>query len=325
MALQKNGFHVNLLQTLDAIMKKFLVFLVFCFSVHAMSKLAPVQNVGVRTLLYEDKRKSVPIAVECWYPTEQNGPFDEEIRNASLSKRKEKYPLILVSHGNRGDRRDICWLAESLVKKGFIVASVEHHGNCRSHYDPRLSLRFWERPRDISSALDHLLKDGTISNRIDRERVGFVGYSLGGMTGLALGGASPKNVKEVLVNEQKRYQEIEASELEAMNVEEAYQNLADERIKALLLICPAIFVYPPHSLKNIHVPVGLVASLHDEVLPHDEHAYQIMKHLVPAKLKLYREKVSHMAFGDPEHPDLAKIHEEVVTFAADFFDEQLTK
>lgn len=306
-------------------MKKFLVFLVFCLSVHAMSKLPPVQNVGVRTLFYEDKRKSVPIAVEFWYPTEQNGPIDEEIRNAPLSKKGGKYPLILVSHGNRGDRRDICWLAETLVKKGFAVASVEHHGNCRSYYDPRMSLRFWERPRDISAALDHILKDGAISNRIDRERIGFVGYSLGGMTGLALGGATPKNVKEVLISEQKRFQEVEVSELEAMNVEEAYQNLADERIKALLLICPAIFMYPPQALRHIQVPVGLVASLHDEVLPHEEHAYQIMKHLVPAKLKLYREKVSHMAFGDPEHPDLVKVHEEVGTFASDFFDEQLKK
>lgn len=303
---------------------------------------AESQYLGVCTFKYEDAKRGRPILVEVWYPTEQPGPFAEtndpiwvhprERRDAPLSQ--SRHPLILLSHGNRGDRRDRSWLAERLVKKGYIVASVEHFGNSWETFSPILTLRFWERAQDVSFALDQILQETSLKDRIDENRIGFVGYSLGGMTGLALAGAQASNLQEVLPKKLARYPEITPEVLAKIDLSEGTGNFRDLRIRALLLLAPATFVYTPQSLEKVKVPIGLVATLDDEILPHKEHAYQIIKHLMPAKLKLMRKKVSHFAFLNRVSETGKKIfneallynplkadpvHSEVADFALDFF------
>lgn len=332
-------------------MRTLLVFLL-CLAalpVTAMSKFtwvgeipAQAEYLGVRTFRFEDSQRRRPVVVEIWYPTNQLGPFDpsedpiwvhpKERRDASLPQ--QRHPLILLSHGNRGDRRDRSWLAECLVRKGYLVASVEHFGNAWDTFTPHLSLRFWDRSKDISFALDQLLAEPSLKGLIDEKRVGFIGYSLGGMTGLALGGAIASNVKETLIKRLGKYPEMTTEIFDRIDFSEGHANYGDPRIRAILLICPANFIYSSQSLSKVKVPVGLVATLHDEILPHKEHAYPIIKHLIPAKLKLMRKKTSHFAFlnraskagkeifqeallHNKGKPD--PVHAEVGAFATDFF------
>ncbi|GEA12905.1 serine hydrolase domain-containing protein [Alteromonas sp. KUL49] len=42
---------------------------------------------------------------------------------------QQKYPLVLMSHGTGGSAPQMLWLASALVKAGYIVAAVNHHGN----------------------------------------------------------------------------------------------------------------------------------------------------------------------------------------------------
>src|SRR3989338_8720293 len=76
--------------------------------------IAIVEAIGVRTLQYEDARRQRPVMVELWYPTEQKPTQPDETadkvwihpkesRNASLATRQTSYPLIVMSHGHRGD------------------------------------------------------------------------------------------------------------------------------------------------------------------------------------------------------------------------------
>jgi predicted dienelactone hydrolase len=310
------------------------------------SQVAVLENIGVRTLKYEDAKRQRPILVELWYPTQQSGPLDvpsdpvwihpKEIRDVPVAE--GRHPLIMMSHGHGGDRRDRSWLAEYLVKSGFIVASVEHHGNSWRSYNPLLSLRFWERARDISFAIDQLMKEKGLKDKINPSKIGFVGYSLGGMTGLALAGAKAKNVKEIIKLQQEHHREIDAELVDQIDFSEAQQSFADRRVKAMVLLTPAAFIYPPQSLKDVKIPVALVASEGDEVLPFEEHALKIMTHLVPTKLKLL--KTSHYVFlnrvskigkdvvrqdlhTDPIETDRITVHKEVGVFASDFFKEQL--
>lgn len=300
-------------------------------------------SIGVRTLRLEDEARKRPVVVELWYPTDECAPSEEnlgavwvhpkEARNVSLSKEKKTYPLIVMSHGNRGDRRDRSWLAEHLVKQGFIVASLEHHGNAWTSFHPLLSLRFWDRARDVSFAIDRLLEDPLLKTSIDPEKIGFVGYSLGGTTGIALGGGIAHDFKEALYKHKDKYQGLTAETLEGVDFSEAYLEYKEPRIKAILLICPAVFIYPAETLKKIRVPIGLIATLHDEVLPHEEHAYQIVKNAAVSKLKILRDKISHFAFLNRVTEDGKKvlpfgveadgkpdpIHEETGRFAVDFF------
>lgn len=336
-------------------MRLILFFLFIVVSLHSMAKgrlVRPLpQNIGVHTAQYQDEKRGRPVLVEVWYPTDQTGPIDQpedpvwehpkEIRDVLIFG--GKYPLIMMSHGHGGDRRDRSWLVEHLVKKGYIVASVEHYGNSWRSYNPTLTLRYWERAKDISFAISELIKDPLLKKQIDSARIGFIGYSFGGMTGLALGGAKAQNVKNIAVEYLKKYEEIDKINLEMVentDFSEAQGNFVDRRIKALALLSPATFAIPPESFKKIKVPVALVASEEDEILPHEEHALKIIEYLKPAKLKLFRDRVSHYVFlnrvsdvgksflrpdiqTESIQADRVKIHEEVGQFLIAFFKEHL--
>ncbi len=306
--------------------------------------------IGVRTLSYQDQKRDRPVVVELWYPSDAKEPLDQpadfiwvhpdEMRDVPCAQFVAKFPLIMMSHGYGGDRRDRSWLADRLVRHGFIVASVDHYGNTRSSFDLVSSLKFWERGRDISFAIDQLLEEPFLAGRVDPDRIGFVGYSLGGMTGLGLAGANAGAVEQALEQLVKKYSEIKPEMIAHFDFQEAKKSLKDARIKAMMLICPASFVYSPESLKKIKIPIGLVVAPQDEVLPFKEHAELIIQHVVPAKLKMMRKEVAHNAFVNrvseagkklkkmlvyKDHPscDRQVIHQEVGLFAVDFFREYL--
>jgi predicted dienelactone hydrolase len=311
-------------------------------------EVALIENIGVHTEKFEDTKRDRPVLVEIWYPTDRASPVDhpedaawehpKEIRDAPPAN--GKFPLIMMSHGHAGDRRDRSWLVEYLVKSGFIVASVEHYGNSWRSYNPLLSLRFWERARDVTFAISALLKDPYFKNQIDASRIGFVGYSLGGMTGLALGGAKAQNVKEIIIKQQEVFKEIDPELVKQIDFEDAQGSFLDKRIKAFVLLSPAAFVYQEKSFKSIKVPVALVASEGDEVLPFHEHALKVIEHLVPARLKLLKDKVSHYVFlnrvsdagkdvirneiqTEVIQADRLTVHKEVGDFVTAFFKEHL--
>ncbi len=315
----------------------------------AIQPLFPMQraasySLGVRTIEYLDTARNRPVVVEVWYPTSIQEPIDQpvdniwvhpkEVRNAPLAKTKSKYPLLVMSHGHRGGRREASWLAEAMVQAGYIVAAVDHYGDMRFHFDLLASIRFWDRPLDISFLLDQFEKDDRIRDHIDFNRIGFIGYSLGGMTGLALAGGQAQNVRQAI----KKLSGYSLHEplFDRFDLSPAEKSYREPRIKAMLLLCPAVFIYSPESLKSIRVPVGLVAAVGDEVLPFREHAYQVIHYLIPAKLKMLREEISHYAFmnriteagksvlhkalhSDPPCCDRASLHREVSAFAIDFF------
>lgn len=305
--------------------------------------------IGVKTFEYLDSKRNRPVIVEFWYPTDETNISQElhedsvwehpkEARNASLSTRETSYPLILMSHGHRGDRRERTWLVDSLVRQGFLVASVEHHGSAWNQFNPLSSFCFWDRAQDVSFTLDRLLEDANLRDRINSRKIGFIGYSMGGMTGLALAGAEATNAKEIAAKELSQIGQMPPEILDTIDFSQAEKNYREPRIRSMLLICPATFAYLPETLKKIKVPIGLIASVDDEVLPHSEHASKIIQHLVPKKLKIMRNKTSHYAFLNhmtkKGYEILQKavpnptanwtaVHKEATEFAIKFFQETL--
>ncbi|MBX9745015.1 MAG: hypothetical protein K2X08_07395, partial [Chlamydiales bacterium] len=308
-----------------------------------------LQAIGVRTFTYTDEVRRRPVVVELWYPSDAEHSLDQpvdsvwihpkEMRNVPWAGEKKEFPLIMMSHGHGGDRRDRSWLADRLVRHGFVVASVDHYGNTSTTFNLLASLKFWERGKDVSFALDRLLEEPFLAGRINESRIGFVGYSLGGMTGLGLAGAQVVAIEQALEQIMKKHTEIQPEMVAGLNLQEAKQSLKDERIRAMILICPASFVYPPQSLKQIHIPIGLVFAPHDEVLPFKEHAELIIQHVAPAKVKMMHKETSHYAFSNRMSEEGKKffkkhfsrdrlyadrtIHQEVGLFAVDFFREFL--
>jgi predicted dienelactone hydrolase len=220
-----------------------------------------------------------------------------------------------------------------------MVAAVDHYGDMRFHFDLASSIRFWNRPLDVTFLLNALEKDPRVQEYIDFDKVGFVGYSLGGMTGLALAGGRTQNVRATIAK--LNLYALTESMLDRFDLSPAERSYTDPRIKAMVLLCPAVFIYSPESLKQIKIPIGLVAARGDEVLPFEEHASQIIHHISPAKMKLLRKEISHFAFinrvteigkkmlhntalhTDPPCCDRVSLHREVSRFAVDFFHESL--
>lgn len=318
----------------------------------AMEARFTTDSIGVRTLRYEDSERNRPVVVEFWYPIdEQNAAIDptddsvwihpKESRDALLSSQISTYPLILMSHGHRGDRRERTWLVDSLVRQGYLVASVEHYGNCWNQFNPLASFCFWDRAKDVTFALNRLLEDSQLKPHIDAEKIGFIGYSMGGMTGLALAGAQVKNAREVARQQLGQLDEIHSRSLNLLDFSPAEKSYLEPRIRSMLLICPATFAFLPETLKRIKIPIGLIASIDDEVLPHKENAHQLIKYVNPYKLKLLRNKTSHYAFlnhmtkkgyellakGLPKEAphNWAPIHKEATSFTVKFFYETLQK
>lgn len=101
-------------------------------------------------------------------------------------------PLVLLSHGSGGSALGHHDTAAALADAGFVVAAVHHPGDHAGDRSRQGTLAaFASRPADIARLLDHLLQAWPERARIDPARIGFFGFSRGGVTGLVLLGGVP--------------------------------------------------------------------------------------------------------------------------------------
>ncbi|MEM9228681.1 MAG: hypothetical protein AAGB10_03665 [Pseudomonadota bacterium] len=138
-----------------------------------------------------------PVAASIWYPAENptyrapvgDGPiFDPTFAFIGPAVAEGEHPLVLLSHGSGGNSDSLGWLTSGLVAQGAIVLAVNHPGSTSGDSSPRRSVDLEARASDLSAALDMLLSDPAFSPFIDQERIGVIGFSLGGATALGLGG-----------------------------------------------------------------------------------------------------------------------------------------
>lgn len=99
------------------------------------------------------------------------------------------HPLIILVHGSGGNIENLGWLAEGLIAQGAIVAGVNHPGATSGDSSPRALPRVIDRTKDVAALLATIKADPAFGNRIDPEQVTVLGFSLGGATALAAGGA----------------------------------------------------------------------------------------------------------------------------------------
>src|SRR5262249_6818551 len=92
-----------------------------------------------------------PLTVEIWYPAEVPAGANDRIRYAMAFRTlpdqppgppvtfavpgkavrdapavRERFPLVVVSHGHPGSRYFLTYLTENLASKGYVVASIDH-------------------------------------------------------------------------------------------------------------------------------------------------------------------------------------------------------
>ena len=158
----------------------------------------PARAAGIQLL-----ESSPSLAGAIWYPCAAEPqsvplaslavPFSDPLQGVKdCPVTGTRLPLIIVSHGRGG------WfglhhdIEEALADAGFVVAAINHPGDTANDSSQRDSLSVWaSRPADMVRLLDFMLNDWKDKAAIDRARIGFFGFSLGGYTGLVLAGANP--------------------------------------------------------------------------------------------------------------------------------------
>jgi predicted dienelactone hydrolase len=237
--------------------------------------------------------------------------------DAPLSPARGRYPLLLLSHGTGGSADSLDWLGAALAEAGYVVVAVNHPGNTALEPLTLDGFRlWWERATDLSDALDAILADPRFGARIDADRIGAVGFSLGGYTVLELAGARTQPgafeafcaspAADAICHPPEMSQLPHAAGPPPAPSQETAASLArqgasyrDPRIKAVVAIAPALGeAFDPGSLAAIPIPVALIGGDADATVPPATNIKRIASFLPAARLTML-PGASHYTFMDP--------------------------
>lgn len=206
-------------------------------------------------------------------------------------------PLLIVSHGQGGSALGHHDLASFLAANGYIVASLEHpRDNVRDGSGVGTPDVLLGRPRQVSALIDALQADGRWGPRIDTDRIGVAGFSMGGYTSLALMGARPDFLRLLEMCKDGVEPGVcallaeKGATLDPETPIEAYVaslqtsvreagTLSDPRIKAAFVMAPMALVFDAKSLEGVTGPVYLHYGTADRMLAPSRNADNLIKWL----------------------------------------------
>lgn len=178
-----------------------------------------------------------------------------------------KKPLLVMSHGMFGNTRNQAWLARKLTQEGYIVAAINHPGTSTLQRDPKHRRELWQRPKDISRTLDHVMALDGLGAQVDPERIFMAGHSLGGFTAVALAGGrfDPQRVDAFC---ETQPQDVICDMLNGWDVAktpedrlEMAKDLSDPRIAGFVVFdLGGTQTFSPESLKAIDRPMFVIGA-----------------------------------------------------------------
>jgi len=163
-------------------------------------------NASARRAPYiEDGSVLAPVArllrLPGWVFTHLKYDMTNAMASAPMADGAGAFPVLIFSHGRGGVRQHNTFQVEELVSHGYVVAAIDHPyaaagvdfpDGRRISYDPRFTdRRFQDRvlpflAQDVSFTFDQLAAlnrsdpSGILSGRLDLQRAGMFGVSLGG-------------------------------------------------------------------------------------------------------------------------------------------------
>jgi len=273
--------------------------------------------------------ESRPLNVTIWYPTLQNSPLELIADNIAFSGTQvikdalitsKKHPLVVLSHGYGGNWRNLNWLADELVKKGFIVAAPEHPGTTTFNRSVLQASEWWERPRDLTRVLDFLLEDSAWKAVIDDDEISAIGHSLGGWSVMLLVGAEFERsqfLNQCRLHPNPRVCGL-ANEL-GLDIQQPEEpkiaDLFDHRVKnAVILDLGQARSFSIESMRKVTKPVLILAAGVDiGDLPQAMESGYLAEHL-PLSMRRYKvyEQAMHFSFMQLCKPNAVFVLEEEV-------------
>ncbi|WP_104401890.1 alpha/beta hydrolase family protein [Vibrio penaeicida] len=286
--------------------KPYSLFLLACLLFPSLSN---SEDIGfLQTSIESDTR---PFNLTIWYPTRDNTALKVKVADniafEGISVRKnaqihhEKRPLVMLSHGYRGSWRNLNWLAEYLVDSGYIVAAPDHPGTTTFNPSQEQAAMWWERPRDISRAIDWMLTDSEFHSVVDRKNIAAIGHSMGGWTVINLAGGKTDSTQikqECLAHPNPQVCKL-LPEMGLDKPTKQHSHLIDERIKAVVSLDLGLARgFTPDSLQQVDIPVLIqAAGTNTAYLPHElESGY--LASILPAKTTRYEliQDATHFSF-----------------------------
>jgi predicted dienelactone hydrolase len=346
---------------------RFLIPLLGLLGVTAVAQSATYIKVGMVTREYKDDARQEwegtgarPLTTVVWYPAAPSrkvayifeGPVETQVFDSvpvapdvDIARTKQKYPLVLLSHGTGSSAQQLIWLGYHLASRGYIAAAVNHHGNSDTEKKAfaQGAALVWERPKDLSVVLDRLLADPTFGQRIDADRIGAAGFSLGGYSVIALGGGrfSPDTFAAWCKSEQRDVTcEARPALPDNLQVNESISrsndSYRDPRIKGVFAIAPVLaHGFTQTRLTDLTIPVRIVVGEADTIAPMQTNAVHYAQIIPQAQLSVLHGDVGHYEFmaactaygrkTEPVCKDAAgvnrvRVHREVANMAYQFFE-----
>lgn len=229
-----------------------------------------------------------PFVIGVWYPTDARPwptvsglTLATVARDAAVAGRD--LPLVVISHGNGGGPLGHVDLALALASAGHVVAAPMHGGDNYEDQSAVGSAAFFSgRTRQLRATVDHMLRDWPGHDRINPERIGAFGFSMGGFTVLTAIGAkpdlrivpthcaqSPEFACEVL---RRAKSPLLATGASAMDNE----FVSDPRIKAAAVAAPGFgFALTPAKGADVRIPVQLWSAEKDGSVPYASNAGRV--------------------------------------------------
>ena len=307
--------------------------------------------VGTATIEMENKANARKIVSELWFVAAGDAKVENFsprpplraiaiARNAVPQPTTGKRPLIVVSHGNWGSRYSQGWLALELARAGYLVLSTSHPGTVGDDQSAAGRYRLWDRSRDVSFAIDEVLQKPHWAERIDESRIGFVGHSFGGWTGVSLAGGrfDPQLQRASCEKAQKKDFYCEGTlkdDIAGVPAQDATESFKDPRIKAFYIMGsgPAQG-FSAESLTSINVPFIVDTAQYDEILNPEINSTALARQITGAKE--IKRPVGHFAYvpecrwlvgrmlasqicSDPDGVDRGRVHKEVARDVVEFF------
>lgn len=283
----------------------------------AMLAGASVHSAGIHQLaIAADSAAQKTLQALVWTPCAQPaqplqlGPFSvQAVKDCPVAARDgQKLPLVVLSHGYGGSQLSHHNVATALADSGYFVLSLNHSLDSALSKDDGGILALEVRPNDVSKAISGLLQKIEFGSKIDATRIGFLGFSRGGYTGLVLAGAKPNFGQGLFECQDMRIKlcrQIRAVGTPSMMLP------ADPRIKAYVLADPLNAFPTRSSVYAVRAPIQLWASElgGDGIVPG---SVQALAKLLPPTTELQVVAgAGHFAFLPPCTPSLAALAPEV--------------
>lgn len=190
-------------------------------------------------------------------------------------------PVVIVSHGFSDTKENLSSLGRHLASHGFVVLLPDHIGsNLKFRLDyteGRLETamspsEYISRPQEISYLIDWLEEGdaSVLTTKVDLNRIGMMGHSLGAATAYSLAGAE-LNFERIASDCEKASVQINPAsylQCQARFLPAQPYDLQDSRIKAILSANGISSVlFGPEALSQIEIPVLMASAIDDVVAP----------------------------------------------------------